>query len=123
MRIHKLFPTIITLLHTFSFYSQVDKTNELECKRFKFLAQEERKATGLDTALKVKLMHYKSEFTYLIKGESFCGNYSKNNYYQIIRSGQDVRKLEKDIKTKALYTDTLFAILIKIDSLIGLLEV
>ena len=107
----------LLLLNVFSFYSQVDKTNELECKRFKFLAQEERKATGLDTALKVKLMHYKSEFTYLIKGESFCGNYSKNNYYQIIRSGQDVRKLEKDIKTKALYTDTLFAILIKIDSL------
>ena len=107
----------LLLLNVFSFYSQVDKTNELECKRFKFLAQEERKATGLDTALKVKLMHYKSEFTYLIKGESFCGNYSKNNYYQILRSGQDILKLEKDSKIKSRYIDTLFLINKKIDLL------
>ena len=113
----KKFLLIFLLFNVFSFYSQVDETKELECRRFKFLAQEERKAVEIDSALKVKLMHYKSEFTYLIKGESFCGNYSKNNYYQILRSGQDILKLEKDSKIKSRYIDTLFLINKKIDLL------
>ena len=113
----KKFLLIFLLFNVFSFYSQVDETKELECRRFKFLAQEERKAVEIDSALKVKLMHYKSEFTYLIKGESFCGNYSKNNYYQILRSGQDILKLEKDSKIKSLLIDTLFFITKKLDSL------
>lgn len=107
----------IVILQVFSFHAQDDPTKELECKRFKFLAQEERKATDIDTALELKLMHFKSELTLLIKGESYCGNYSKNNYNQILRSGQDILKFEKDPKIKSLFIDTLFFFTKKIDSL------
>lgn len=108
---------LILVFKGLSINAQNDSTRELECKRFKFLAQEERKATEIDTALKEKLMHYKTEHSYLIKGESYCGNYSKNNYNQVIRSGQDILKLEKDPKTKSLFIDTLFFITKKLDSL------
>lgn len=117
MNLKNLFLPVVLFLTVLSFHAQDDPTRELECKRFKFLAQEERKATEIDTVLKVKLMHFKVEFSYLIKGEIFCGNYSKNNYNQIIRSGQDILKLEKDSKVKSMFMDTLFFITKKLDSL------
>jgi hypothetical protein len=97
--------------------SQNDSIKLRECMRSKFLAQEERKSIEIDTSATLKLMHFKTEFTYLLKAEAICGTFTKNNYNYIIRSGQDILKLEKDPKIKSIYIDTLFLINKKIDLL------
>lgn len=97
--------------------SQNDSIKLRECNRLKFLAQEERKSIEIDTSATLKLIHFKTEFTYLLKGEAICGTYTKNNYNYIIRSGQDILKLEKDSKIKSRYIDTLFFIYKKMDLL------
>lgn len=107
----------LLLLNVFALLSQNDSIKMRECNRFKFLAQEERKSIEIDTAVKLKLMHFKAEFTYLLQGEAICGTYTKNNYNYIIRSGQDILTLEKDQKIKSRYYDTLFLVNKKIDSL------
>ena len=110
---------LISLLHfnVFALMSQNDSIKMRECNRIKFLAQEERKSIEIDTSATLKLMHFKTEFTYLLKGEAICGTYTKNNYNYIIRSGQDILKLEKDSKLKSRYIDTLFFIYKKMDLL------
>ena len=107
----------LLILNVFISLSQNDSIKLRECNRLKFLAQEERKLVGLDSSVSIKLMHYKMEFTYLLRGEAVCGNYTKNYYNYIIRSGQDILKLEKDLKIKSRFIDTLFLINKKIDSL------
>ena len=107
----------LLILNVFISLSQNDSIKLRECNRLKFLAQEERKSIEIDTSATLKLMHFKTEFTYLLKGEAICGTYTKNNYNYIIRSGQDILKLEKDPKIKSLYIDTLFLINKKIDLL------
>ena len=107
----------LLLLNVFAFMSQNDSIKMRECNRIKFLAQEERKSIEIDTAVTLKLMHFKTELTYLLKGEVICGTYTKNNYSYIIRSGQDILKLEKDPKIKSRYIDTLFFIYKKMDLL------
>ena len=110
---------IFTLLifNVFISLSQNDSIKLRECNRSKFLAQEERKLIEIDTSATLKLMHFKTEFTYLLKAEAICGTFTKNNYNYIIRSGQDILKLEKDSKIKSRYIDTLFLINKKIDLL------
>ena len=110
---------IFTLLifNVFISLSQNDSIKLRECNRSKFLAQEERKSIEIDTSATLKLMHFKTEFTYLLKAEAICGTFTKNNYNYIIRSGQDILKLEKDPKIKSIYIDTLFLINKKIDLL------
>ena len=76
----------VLLLNVFAFMSQNDSIKMRECNRIKFLAQEERKSIEIDTSVTLKLMHFKNEFTYLLKGEAICGTYTKNNYSYIIRS-------------------------------------
>ena len=123
MKVKEIFLGVFLSLNIFSSFAQVKTQNEtdslkaLECKRFKFFAKEERELIKIDTALKVKLMHYKNEFAYLMRGESFCGNYTKNNYDQIIYSGQNILQLEKDSEIKKKYYDTLFFLQKKMDSL------
>jgi hypothetical protein len=107
----------LLILNVFISLSQNDSLKLRECNRLKFLAQEERKSIEIDTSATLKLMHFKTEFTYLLKGEAICGTYTKNNYNYIIRSGQDILKLEKDSKIKSRYIDTLFLINKKIDLL------
>jgi len=107
----------LLILNVFISLSQNDSLKLRECNRLKFLAQEERKSIEIDTSATLKLMHFKTEFTYLLKGEAICGTYTKNNYNYIIRSGQDILKLEKDSKIKSRYIDTLFLIYKKIDLL------
>lgn len=107
----------LLILNVFISLSQNDSLKLRECNRSKFLAQEERKSIEIDTSATLKLMHFKNEFTYLLKGEAICGRYTKNNYNYIIRSGQDILKLEKDSKIKSRYIDTLFLINKKIDLL------
>lgn len=107
----------LLILNVFISLSQNDSIKLRECNRFKFLAQEERKSIEIDTSATLKLMHFKTEFTYLLKAEAICGTYTKNNYNYIIRSGQDILKLEKDSKIKSRYIDTLFLINKKIDLL------
>ena len=107
----------LLILNVFISLSQNDSIKLRECNRLKFLAQEERKSIEIDTSATLKLMHFKTEFTYLLKGEAICGTYTKNNYNYIIRSGQDILKLEKDSKIKSRYIDTLFLINKKIDLL------
>ena len=107
----------LLILNVFISLSQNDSIKLRECNRLKFLAQEERKSIEIDTSATLKLMHFKTEFTYLLKGEAICGTYTKNNYNYIIRSGQDILKLEKDSKLKSRYIDTLFFIYKKIDLL------
>ena len=107
----------LLILNVFISLSQNDSIKLRECNRLKFLAQEERKSIEIDTSATLKLMHFKTEFTYLLKGEAICGTYTKNNYNYIIRSGQDILKLEKDSKLKSRYIDTLFFIYKKMDLL------
>ena len=107
----------LLILNVFISLSQNDSIKLRECNRLKFLAQEERKSIEIDTSATLKLMHFKTEFTYLLKGEAICGTYTKNNYNYIIRSGQDILKLEKDSKIKSRYIDTLFFIYKKMDLL------
>jgi hypothetical protein len=107
----------LLILNVFISLSQNDSLKLRECNRLKFLAQEERKSIEIDTSATLKLMHFKTEFTYLLKGEAICGTYTKNNYNYIIRSGQDILKLEKDSKIKSRYIDTLFFIYKKMDLL------
>ena len=107
----------LLILNVFISLSQNDSIKLRECNRLKFLAQEERKSIEIDTSVTLKLMHFKTEFTYLLKGEAICGTYTKNNYNYIIRSGQDILKLEKDSKLKSRYIDTLFFIYKKMDLL------
>ena len=82
----------LLILNVFISLSQNDSLKLRECNRLKFLAQEERKSIEIDTSATLKLMHFKTEFTYLLKGEAICGTYTKNNYNYIIRSGQDILK-------------------------------
>ena len=117
MLLKKFLLISLLLLNVFAFMSQNDSIKMRECNRIKFLAQEERKSIEIDTSVTLKLMHFKNEFTYLLKGEAICGTYTKNNYSYIIRSGQDILKLEKDQKIKSRYIDTLFLINKKIDLL------
>ena len=107
----------LLILNVFISLSQNDSLKLRECNRLKFLAQEERKSIEIDTSATLKLMHFKTEFTYLLKGEAICGTYTKNNYNYIIRSGQDILKLEKDSKIKSRYIDTFFFIYKKMDLL------
>lgn len=107
----------LLILNVFISLSQNDSIKLRECMRSKFLAQEERKSIEIDTSATLKLMHFKTEFTYLLKAEAICGTFTKNNYNYIIRSGQDILKLEKDPKIKSIYIDTLFLINKKIDLL------
>ena len=98
MLLKKFLLISLLLLNVFAFMSQNDSIKMSECNRIKFLDQEERKSIEIDTSVTLKLMHFKTEFTYLMKGEAICRTYTKNNYNDIIRSGQDILKLEKDPK-------------------------
>ena len=93
------------------------KENADSCKIYKFWAQEKRKEIQIASP-ENKLPFFKSEFSFLLKGEAYCGKtYSKNNYNQIIFCGQNILKLEKDPIIKTSYIDTLFLVYQKIDSL------
>jgi hypothetical protein len=93
------------------------KENADSCKIYKFWAQEKRKEIQA-ASTENKLPFYKSEFSFLLKGQAFCGKtYSKTNYSQIISCGQNILKLEKDSIIKISYIDTLFLVYQKIDSL------
>ena len=93
------------------------KENADSCKIYKFWAQEKRKEIQIASP-ENKLPFFKSEFSFLLKGEAYCGKtYTKNNYNQIIFCGQNILKLEKDPIIKTSYIDTLFLVYQKIDSL------
>lgn len=92
--------------------------NPDSCKFYKYLAQEKRKLIESETDQKIKLIYYKQEFNYLLSSQFYCGkSFTKNNFNQIILSGQNILKLEKDSIIKIKYIDTLFTVNQKIDSL------
>ena len=79
------------------------KENADSCKIYKFWAQEKRKEIQIASP-ENKLPFFKSEFSFLLKGEAYCGKaYTKNNYNQIIFCGQNIMKLEKDPIIKTSY--------------------
>ena len=119
MRTNTFFLVSILFIVGLNSFAQVltSKENADSCKIYKFWAQEKRKDIKA-ASLETKLPLFKSEFSFLLKGEAFCGKtYSKNNYNQIIFAGQNILKLEIDAKIKTSYIDTLFLVYQKIDSL------
>ena len=119
MRTKTFFLVSIFLIIGLNSYAQILNLieNADSCKIYKYWAQEKRKEINIASP-ENKLPFFKSEFSFLLKGEAFCGKtYSKNNYNQIIFCGQNILKFEKDTIIKRIYIDTLFLVYQKIDSL------
>lgn len=76
-----------------------------DSKLFRYWAQQERKKSLEDTLN--KLEYYKKETSFYIKGEKL-GEYPKQTYYSIIKSINDILKIENDVNKKSYYDTLLF---------------
>jgi hypothetical protein len=82
----------------------LSQTESKESKLFRYWAQQERKKSLEDTLN--KLGYYKKETSFYIQGEKL-GEYQKATYYSILKSINDIVKLESDEMIKKSYYDTI----------------
>jgi len=105
---------ILTLVFLLPFFLISQVTESKESKLFRYWAQQERKKSLEDSTN--KLVYYKNEISFYIKGEKL-GEYQKATYYSIIKSISDVIKNETNDKIKKEYYDTLVIIQEKMQKL------
>ncbi len=95
---------ILSIILPSLIFSQVESK---ESKLFRYWAQLERKSSLEDTIN--KLQYYKKETSFYIQGEKL-GEYQKATYYSIIKSLNDIVKLENDPLVEKSYYDTILQI-------------
>jgi hypothetical protein len=98
MKIANLLLGTFVVTAAFSLQAQEETEQERECKRMRFLAQEEN-----------KIKNYAGAATYYLKGETLCGGYDAANYDRMIGTLRNAVATETDKTRKAAYTDTLVA--------------
>ena len=98
MKIANLLLGTFVLTAAFSLKAQEETEQERECKRMRFLAQEEN-----------KIKNYAGAATYYLKGETICGGYDAANYERMIGTLRNAVATETDKDKKSAYTDTLVA--------------
>lgn len=86
----------------FFVFSQIEESRE--SKLYRFWAQQERKKVLEDSIN--QLYYYKNELSYYINGEKI-GEYQKPTYYSMIKSIQDIVKLENNDSIRKIYYDTI----------------
>jgi len=85
-------------------FGQNDSIQERECKRMRFLANEE---------LKVK--NFAGALTYLLNAENICGHFDQNAYERMAQVAFNASISGSDSIRKALFSDTLISIYNRMD--------
>lgn len=98
MKIANLLIGTFVITAAFSLRAQEETEQERECKRMRFLAQEEN-----------KIKNYAGAATFYLKGETICGGYDAANYERMIGTIRNAVATETDKNRKTAYTDTLVA--------------
>jgi hypothetical protein len=90
------------------------KEESKESKLHRYWAQQERKKATEDTLF--KKFYFKNELSYYVKGEKF-GEFQKPTYQAMIRSCNDIIKIETEDSIRRMYYDTINQIQDKMESL------
>jgi len=90
------------------------KEESKESKLHRYWAQQERKKATEDTMF--RKYYFKNELSFYVKGERF-GEFQKPSYQAMIRSCNDIIKIETDDTVKKMYYDTLNQIQDKMEDL------
>jgi len=80
------------------------KEESRESKLYRYWAQQERKKIDSDTIN--RLSYLKNELSFYMNGEKF-GEYQKSTYHSMIRSCNDIIKIENEDSVRTIYYDTL----------------
>jgi len=105
---------IILTIFIIPFFVFSQKEESKESKLHRYWAQQERKKATEDTMF--RKYYFKNELSYYIKGERF-GEFQKPSYQAMIRSCNDIIKIETDDTIKKMYYDTLNQIQDKMEDL------
>lgn len=102
---------LVLFLFPMMFFSQEESR---ESKLYRYWAQQERKKIETDTSN--KLFYLKNELSFYINGEKI-GEYQKPTYYAMVKSCNDIIKIEINDTTRRIYYDTLNIIQDKMEQL------